>query len=425
MNGPTPTEPRFLDPNSTLYRWIIMIVAGLMLFGSYFAYDSIAAISRLLVEQGGFDRESIGFLDGFYSVPNVLGAVLIGGFLIDRFGTRVMSIVLSITIILGTVIVAAAPNYTVMLVGRAVLGAGAESMIVCQSAILAKWFKGKELALSFGLALTFMRLGSFASWNLETTVAENYGGTGAALWFAAIMCMVSILFVFVYVVMEKAAEGKVSLAVAPAGDKIAVSDLKKFDSRFWYITILCFAFYAAIFPFRSLAQDFFTDKWGIVPETGARIVSILVFFSMILAPVIGHVVDKIGRRGTLLMLGTLLMVPAHLSMGIWDLHPVYPMIILGFSFSLVSAVLWPAVPLIVEEKAVGTAFGLIFMIQNIGLWLFPWFSGILRDTTQTYTASQLMFAALGLVGFIFAILLLVSDRRKGRILEVEKMEKTG
>ncbi|MFC1500470.1 MFS transporter [Candidatus Zixiibacteriota bacterium] len=416
-------RPRLMDPASTFYRWSIMIAAGLMLFGSYFAYDSISAISQLLIDQEGYTATQVGMMDSLYSWPNILGTVLLAGILIDKFGTRTMSFVLSGLVILGTVIVAMAPNFTILLVGRAVLGAGAEAMIVCQSAILAKWFKGKELALSFGLALTFMRLGSFASLNLETAVANRYGGVGAALWFAAIMCVFSLIFVIYYVVMEKTAEGKVKLAVAPAGDKMVFADILKFDSRFWYIVILCTAFYGGIFPFRSLAQDFFHDKWGIAPETGARIISILIFFSMILAPIIGRAVDKIGKRGTLLLWGTFLMIPAHLSMGIWNLHPVYPMIILGFSFSLVSAVLWPAVPLIVEEKAVGTAFGLIFMVQNIGLALFPILNGVLRDATDSYATSQLMFASLGLLGLVFAILLLRADRNKGGVLEMEVMEK--
>ena len=420
MDQAIPNQSRFLNPASAAYRWSIMIAAGLMLFGSYFAYDSVAAISQLLINQAGYTATQVGMMDSLYSWPNVLGTVLVAGFLIDRFGTRVMSFILSGLVVLGAVIVAIAPSFTYLLIGRAVLGSGAEAMIVCQSVILAKWFKGKELALSFGFALTFMRLGSFASLNLETWIANKYGGISAAFWFAAFMCIFSLIFVIYYVVMEKAAEGKVKLAEPPAGDKITFSDIRKFDSRFWYIVILCTAFYGAIFPFRSLAQDFFFDKWAIEPETGARIISILIFFSMILAPVIGQLVDKIGKRGTLLMLGTFLMIPAHLSMGIWDLHPVFPMIILGFSFSLVSAVLWPAVPLIVEEKAVGTAFGLIFMIQNIGLAIFPVLNGALRDATESYTSSQLMFASLGLIGFIFALILLRADKRLGGVLETIK-----
>ena len=200
-----------------------MISAGLMLFGSYFAYDSVAAISQLLINQAGYTATQVGMMDSLYSWPNILGTVLIAGFLIDRFGTRVMSFILSGLVVLGAVIVAIAPSFIVLLIGRAVLGSGAEAMIVCQSVILAKWFKGKELALSFGLALTFMRLGSFASLNLETWIANNYGGISAAFWFAAFMCIFSLIFVVYYVVMEKAAEGKVKLAEPPAGDKVTVS----------------------------------------------------------------------------------------------------------------------------------------------------------------------------------------------------------
>lgn len=423
MSEPTSTGPGLLDPASTFYRWSIMVAAGLMLFGSYFAYDSIAAISQLLISQEGYTATEVGMMDSLYSWPNILGTVLLAGILIDKFGTRTMSFILSGLVILGTVIVAVAPSFTVILIGRAVLGAGAEAMIVCQSAILAKWFKGKELAFAFGFALTFVRLGSFASLNLETAVANRYGGVGAALWFAVIMCVFSLVFVIYYAVMEKAAEGKVELAVAPAGDKMVFSDILKFDSRFWYITALCLAFYGAIYPFRSLAQDFFFDKWGIMPETGGRIVSILIFSSMILALFIGRAVDKLGKRGTLLLLGTFLMIPAHLSMGIWDLHPVYPMLVLGFSFSLVSAVLWPAVPMIVEAKTVGTAFGLIFMFQNIGLAIFPVLNGALRDATHSYVSSQMMFAGLGVVALVFAGLLFSADRKKGGALEREVMRR--
>ncbi|MCK4771624.1 MAG: MFS transporter [Candidatus Latescibacteria bacterium] len=422
MDEPVPVHPRFFDPTSNVYRWVIMVAAGLMLFGSYFAYDSIGALSPLIIEGLGIDREAIGLLYSFYSWPNVV-MVLIGGIMIDRFGTRVMSIVLSSLIVLGAVIVAAAPNLTVMIIGRTIFGIGAESLIVCQSAILAKWFKGKELALAFGFALTFMRLGTLVSFNIEATVAEAFGGWRAALWFAAGLCALSMIFTIFYITLEQRARDRTRLAEAPAGDKIVISDIKNFGPSLWFITLLCVTFYAAIFPFTSLSTDFFVDKWGVSTQLGGRITSIIVFFSMVLAPIIGGFVDRIGRRGTLLLLGTLLMIPSHALMGLTTIYPIIPMAVLGFSFSLVSAVLWPAVPLIVKEKAVGTAFGLIFMIQNIGLALFPWLNGLLRDATQSYTASQLMFASLGLVGFVFAILLLRSDAKAGGILEKVKLGK--
>ena len=425
MSEAPPSRPRLLDPTSSFYRWSIMVAVGLMLFGSYFAFASISAISQLLIEQEGYTATEVGLMDSLYSWPNILGTVLLAGILIDKFGTRTMSFILSGLVVLGALIVAMAPGLIGILIGRAVLGAGAEALIVCQSAILTKWFRGKELGLAFALAVALVRLGSLASQNLETAIANHYGGVSAALWFAALMCMLCVVFVVYYAVMEKAAEGKVELAVAPAGEKMVFADILKFDSRFWYILILGAAYYGGIFPFCSLAQDFFHDKWGIEAETGARILSILTLCSMTLAPVIGWVMDGVGKRATLIACGAFLMVPAHLCMGVGDLHPLYPMILLGLSFSLVSAALWPSVPLVVEKRAVGTAFGLIFMVQNIGLAVFPVLNGALRDATASYAASQLMFAILGAVGLVFALLLLRADRRAGGVMQTETKQTAG
>lgn len=404
------------DPIPGAYRWIVLVTTGLMLFGSYFAYDSISAISQLLIEQEGYTATQVGLVDSLYSWPNILGAVLVAGILVDKFGTRAMSVIFSGLVVLGAVVVAAAPSFIAVLIGRATLGVGAEALAVCQMAILHKWFRRKDLALSFGLALVFLRLGSVASQNLETAVANHHGGVSAALWFAAIMCMVSMVFAVFYVALERAAEGKVEL-VAKGRDELVLADISRFDARFWCVLVLVTACYCGILPFRALAQDFFHDKWGIVPATGASLVSILSLSSMILVPAIGYAVDRRGRRATLLVWGAALMIPAHLSLGFANLHPLYPMMILGLSYSLVAAVVWPAVPLIVGSERVGTATGLIFMIQNIGLAVFPVVNGALRDATDSYASSQLMFASLGLIGLAAALLLRGADREAGGALE--------
>jgi MFS family permease len=145
--------------------------------------------------------------------------------------------------------------------------------------------------------------------------------------------------------------------------------------------------------------------------------SIIIAASMFLAPFAGRLVDRIGRRATLMVIGSLLMIPAHLALGITDMWPVLPMIVLGAAFVLVPACIWPSVPLIVDERRVGTAFGLMTAIQNVGLLVFPYLNGKLRDATRGYTASQIMFASLGFCGLIFALLLLRADHREERRLE--------
>jgi MFS family permease len=189
--------------------------------------------------------------------------------------------------------------------------------------------------------------------------------------------------------------------------------------------------------FQSLSTDFFHTKWGIalsapssgsflaqvfnnflnIGSTAGGITSIIIFASMILAPFAGRLVDRVGKRTTFMVAGALLLIPCHLAMGLTRIYPVYPMILLGFSFVLVPAALWPSVPLIVKPRVVGTAFGLMTAIQNFGLGAFPWFNGMLRDKTGDYVASQIMFASLGIVGFIFALLLKRADRREGHVLD--------
>jgi len=152
-------------------------------------------------------------------------------------------------------------------------------------------------------------------------------------------------------------------------------------------------------------------------STAPGITSITIAASMIFAPFAGNLVDRIGKRASLMVVGSLLMIPAHLLLGITHWSPIPMMAVLGVSFVLVPAAMWPSVPLVVEESRVGTAFGLMTAIQNLGLGLFPYLNGKLRDVTGSYTATQIMFSGLGLVGLLFAFLLLRADKRHGGVLE--------
>jgi MFS family permease len=152
-------------------------------------------------------------------------------------------------------------------------------------------------------------------------------------------------------------------------------------------------------------------------STAGGTTTIIIFASMVLAPFFGQWVDKFGRRASVMVLGSLFMIPAFLTMAFTMLAPAIPMLILGAAFVMVPAAMWPSIPLIVEKNRVGTAFGLTTTIQNFGLALFPWLNGMLRDATQTYTASMVMFSALGVLGLIFSVLLLRADHREGKKLE--------
>jgi MFS family permease len=404
--------------------------------GSYFAYDIIAGIADSLMTSMGATESGIGAMYGIYSIA-AIAAVFISGFLIDKLGVRKSSMIFSSLVLAGAAIVAFAPDVTLLYVGRFVFGAGSEPLVVVQSAMLARWFKGKELALSFGIALTVSRIGTLFALNTGEVIASHYGGPRYALIAAVILCLVSFIANIIYLGLDRKGEMALKLKTAESEEKIVFKDIKKLKPTFWYVTFLCLTFYSAVFPFTALALKFFNEKWGIPMVTGEAgtfiekvfsnfthmfstaggVASIIIFASMILAPFAGKLVDKIGKRATLMIFGSLLMIPAHLLMGLTNFYPVLPMILLGAAFVLVPAAMWPAVPLVVEKERVGTAFGLMTAIQNIGLFAFPILSGKLREATGGYTASQIMFAALGFFGLFFAYKLLAADKKENNALE--------
>ena len=435
MPGTRPPSNAF-HPSTKLYRFTILAFISLLTFGSYFAYDIIGALAPRLVQELGAGRETVGTLYTMYSIAAIL-SVLIGGILIDRLGTRRASLIFSTLVLAGSCLVAYAQSIPMLSLGRFIFGAGSEPLIVAQMAMVSKWFRGKELALAFGATLTVSRIGTLFSFNTGELIAQRYGGYHYSLVAAVLFCILSLTANVVYILMDSRGEKALKLKERESGEKIVFRSVKEFGSSFWFITFLCLAFYSAIFPFTALSTDFFVDKWGIrsvaessggffhqvfgnflhMTSTAGGITSIVIFASMVCAPFAGHLVDRIGRRASLMIFGSLILIPSHLVMGLSKTNPVYSMIALGVAFVLIPAAMWPSVPLVVRKEVLGTAYGLMTMIQNIGLALFPNLNGRLRDITHSYTASQIMFASLGLFGLLFALLLKKSDAEHGRVLE--------
>ncbi len=423
-------------PSGKLYRFTILFFVSIIIYGSYFAYDTIGALAPLIIKGMGIGREQIGMLYSFYSWPNVI-MVFFGGMLIDRIGTRKASLVFSGLVTFGAAMVAIAPSFGWMLVGRVLFGIGSESLIVAQSAIIARWFKGKELALAFGIALTVSRIGTLFSFNGASIIGQQFGGYKAALWAAVILCLVSLAANLVYIFMDIHGDKMLKLEAAGSGDKIVLSDIKKFGASFWFVTLLCVTFYSAIFPYTAFSTDFIHDKWGLpltmgddgglfssvfnqfahLFNTAGGTTSIIITASMFLAPFLGNFVDKFGRRGTFMIIGSLMLVPSYLILGLTHVPPMFPMIAIGLAFSLVPAAMWPSIPLIVAKERVGTAYGLMTMVQNLGLATFPWIIGAIRDAAHDYTICMYVFASLGIFGFVFAILLKRADAKAGHQLE--------
>jgi MFS family permease len=435
MTETTTESPGVLHPSKPLFRFIILAFASLLPFGSYFTFDIIGALAPTLQEELGA-RGIVGASYTMYSIAAIL-TLLIGGILIDRLGTRKASMIFSLFTCAGQIIVWLAGSIPVFFAGRFIFGAGSEPLIIAQSAILVRWFKGKELALAFGIALTVSRLGTFFSFNSGELIAKHFGNYKYALLVAVIFCIISLGANVVYIILDRRGERLLKLKNEGAEEKISFKGIKGFKASYWYVVLLCVTFYSAIFPFTALSTDFFVDKWGIARvaagsggflyqvfnnflhmfSTAGGVSSIIIVASMIFAPFAGKLVDKYGRRATLMIIGSIIMIPSHLLMGVTKIYPAYPMITLGAAFVLVPAAMWPSIPLIVRKERVGLAFGVMTAIENFGMALFSLLNGVLRDITKTYTSSMIMFASLGLFGLIFAILLKRADAREGGGLE--------
>ncbi|MBS3944608.1 MAG: MFS transporter [Melioribacter sp.] len=393
---------------SAVFRWIILIFVSLAMFGNYYIYDSISPLADLLVKQLGFTDSNIGLLQGIYSVPNVL-MVLIGGIIIDKIGTRISTFIFTALCLTGAIITASSNDLTFMAIGRLVFGLGAESMIVAVTTVIGRWFKGKQLSFAFGLNLTLARLGSFAALNSPTWARGLYDSWQYPLLISVAAGVISILSVIIYWGMDTYAEKNYSLRPVPKQDKINFKEIFSFSNSYWFVVLLCVTFYSGIFPFQTFAVKFFIDVHGTTREFGGFLSSMLTLSAMILTPLFGLFADYIGKRSLLMMFGSIILIPVYLLLAYTNVTLYIPMAMMGLAFSLIPAVMWPSVAIIVDEAKLGTAYGLMTMIQNIGLAGFNFIIGWANDFSGGYTLGMWIFSSLGFFGLIFAFLLRRSE----------------
>ena len=409
------------DTKETVYRlrWFVLVIMGLVIFGVYYAYDALSPIADFIMKGINISRAQYGLLFSFYYVPNIV-MVLIGGILLDRVGIRKAGTLFAALCAAGVFLTAATKIFPVMLMGRLLYGLGAESLIITQNKVLAKWFKGREMALSFGLNLMVARLGTFAALNSAARIQEWTGSWRMAIWISAVLMFVCFLLFFVYTGLDKRKEKYfVKEKLVGEDEKFVFRDIFAFRPSFWFVSLLCMTFYSAIFPFTAFSTVFLQSKFGFSAVKGGFYTSLVITGTIIFTPLFGLVCDKIGKRATMMIIGSLLLVPIHLSLGLTHFAPAVAMIILGISFSLVPAAMWPSIPIMVEEKRLGTAFGLMTLIQNAGLTLFNWVAGKLTDMANgDYTHTIVMFASLGFVGLVFALLLKAASKRENVGIEL-------
>ncbi len=420
-----------------LYRWSVLIFISLAMGGNYYIYDSIDPLERIFMDHLGFSATQFGWLNASYSVAAV-ATLLIGGIIIDRIGTKKAIAMFAFLCLLGAALTASRGRAPVMIAGRTVLGLGAESMIVAVTTALAKWFKGKELSFAFGMNLTIARLASVAADNSPTWANRVFypqGPGGPASWQGPLLLAVgagvmSVATALIYWALETRAESAYELGKAGAIDKLEFKGIFRFDPSYWLVVGLCFTFYSAIFPFRTFAIDFFTNKvlaahggtaaMELVKvqalEQAGRLNSLLPLAAMIATPLFGLLVDRVGKRAWFMMFGSLLLMPVYLLMAYSNISLYLPVALMGIAFSLIPAVMWPSVAYIVEESRLGTAYALMTLIQQIGFFIMNLLIGKANDYAGAglqnpggYALGLWIFSILGFIGMTLAILLRVRE----------------
>ncbi|MCB9206520.1 MAG: MFS transporter [Ignavibacteriales bacterium] len=396
---------------SPIYRWTVLIFVSLAMFGNYYIYDSIAPIADLLKSELGFTDVNIGSLYSIYSFAAVF-ILIISGPIIDRLGVK-KSIMIFATICSGAALLTAiSSDLYIMLSGRFLLGIGAEPLIVAITTALAKWFKGKELGFAFGINLTIARLGSFAADWSPTWGSSFYNNWHDPLYIAFILGLTCIAGGIIYWVMESFAEKRYELGEASETDKFVFSDLFKFEKSFWYVVILCVTFYSAIFPFRSFAIKFYMEAHDASREFAGQLNSTLIFASMIATPLFGLLADKIGKRATMMMIGSILILPVYLMLVYLDLSLYIPITMMGIAFSLIPAIMWPSVAYLVKQNHLGTAYSIMTLIQQLGVFAFNYLLGWSNDISGAsaqnpmgYAMGMWILSILGIIGLVVAYLL--------------------
>ena len=424
-----PNTGKTLPRPTPLQRWLVLIFVSLAMFGNYYIYDSFGPVVDLLRAQEGFSYDQMSWIFAAYSIAAVL-VLLVGGYIIDRWGTKSAITVFALICLAAAALTASSARFETILAGRFLLGLGAEPLIVAVTAVLAKWFKGKELGFAFGINLSIARLGSAsADWS-TSFAAPLYTNWQDPLWLATAIAGVGVAAAMLYWMMEARAEGRVDLGAPPETDKLDLKNMYKFSASFWYIVGLCVVFYATVFPFRAFAIDYFQQAHGLDRGTAGMLSSLLPVAAIIATPLFGLWVDKVGRRSLFMAVGSLIMLPLFLlvtyappgpDVGIWipfagsaqvPLTLLIVMLLLGGVFSLIPAVMWPSVAYIVRESRLGAAYSMMTLCQQIGVFLVPLAVGRLNtyflagpENPPGYAPGMWFYSALAALGLLFSFLL--------------------
>lgn len=438
--------------DSSAARWTALVIVSVTMMFGYFFTDVMSPLEPLLTaakgaENGlglGWTSSEYGWFSGAYGLMNVyLLLLFFGGIILDKFGIRFTGL-MSTALMFGGAIIkwwACANDFgdaTIWVpfggdvhaqvawagLGFAIYGVGCEIAGITVSKVIVKWFTGHELALAMGLQVALARIGTAVALGASLPIAQAMGGVSASVGLGAACLCIGMISFIVYNVMDKKEDAATAAAEVEAEEGFKFSDLSLLflNRGFWYITLLCLMFYAGVFPFLKFATKLMVFKYGVDPELAGLIPAMLPFGTIFLTPFFGGIYDKFGKGATLMLIGSVLLALVHAVFAL-PLSSVAlaicVMVVLGIAFGLVPSAMWPSVPKIIPMKLLGTAYAVIFYIQNIGLAMVPMWIGSVNDKNTAangvidYTESMTIFACFGVAAIVISILLIIEDKKKG------------
>jgi MFS family permease len=405
------------NPPPAVWRWSVLVAISVAMFGNYYVYDSIAPVAESLQRLLGYTDTQIGTLNAIYSLPNII-VVLIGGVIVDRFGTRLSTLFFAIICAIGAMVTAMSPSFPVMAAGRLIFGLGSESMIVAITVAIGQWFIGRQLGFAFGVNLSIARAGSYSADYSTTWFKPLYDqGWQPPLYLAVGFALVAVVACIVYYFIDRRVARDYDVPQPSPSDRFVWSDLWRFDRSFWYIIGLCVTYYSVIFPFRStFAIKYFQHAHGVTLQEAGALNGYVFLAAIVATPLFGLMADRLGHRAAFMAFGCFLLAAVFPILAYTDANLWITTVMIGIAFSLVPAIIWPAVPYLVEPNRLGTAYGLMTMVQAMGLTSINLVAGALNDfygasekNPAGYTPMLWLFLFLSLFGFVFAYALRVRE----------------
>ncbi|MCL3781655.1 MFS transporter [Prolixibacteraceae bacterium JC049] len=411
--------------DSRTARWIVLLIVSFAMLTAYMFMEILSPLKTMIQNAYGWDNTEWGAVTGAQGYLNVFaGMLILGGIILDKMGIRFTAVASAVVMLVGAAIkyyaiafidpsatiniIFAAPKAQVFWAasGFAIFCVGAETAGITVSKILVKWFKGKELALSMGLEMASARLGSALALFGSPRLAEAMN-IPTPILISAIVILIGLVLFLIYSVMDAKLDKEEGVEKGDSEEEFKISDLGHIikNPGFWYISLLCVLFYSAVFPFYKYGPDLMVNKYGVDPSQAGDIPGWLPIGTMLLTPVFGMLYDRKGKGASIMILGAILLIGVHFIYYMPSLTSVsmayVAVLILGVAFSLVPSAMWPSVPKIVDERYLGSAYALIFFIQNIGLMGIPILVGKVLDINNPGVADKLdaardMFRSQGL-----------------------------